>query len=77
MIHSSTHPRLSPIKIKIHEESQLDLNDYTLGLHSQFQKLGELYLEHVVVQAYSLVLVWVGSFSLLTDQTALVVLIIT
>jgi len=50
------------------EESQLDLNGYTLGPHSQFQKLGELYLELVVVQACSPVLIRVVSFSLLTDR---------
>lgn len=44
---------------------------------SQFQKLGVVYLEHIVVQDCSLVLIWVGSYSLLTDLTALVLLIIT
>lgn len=72
---SINSPQIVPY-IKIHRESRLNLNGYTLRPHLQFQKLGELYLEHVVVQACSLVLVWLGSFSLLTDQTALVVLII-
>ena len=70
---SINSPQIVPY-IKIHRESRLYLNGYTLRPHLQFQKLGELYLEHVVVQACSLV--WLGSFSLLTDQTALVVLII-
>ena len=72
---SINSPQIVPY-IKIHRESRLYLNGYTLRPHLQFQKLGELNLEHVVVQACSLVLVWLGSFSLLTDQTALVVLII-
>ena len=72
---SINSPQIVPY-IKIHRESRLNLNGYTRRPHLQFQKLGERYLEHVVVQACSLVLVWLGSFSLLTDQTALVVLII-